>query len=390
MDQSIGIKVERNYGIDLLRIVSMIMVLILHILGRGAVLDNYTTKGINNDIAWFLEIACYCAVNIFGIISGYVGYKSKHKYANILYLNIQITFLLLISITIFKVRYPSEVTIDDFKKASMPFAYYVIWYYRAYFCMFFFIPFMNMAIDKMTRNQGRLLIATIFIIFTFIPTFFNQDTYTTSYGYSALWLMMLYLTGAYFSKFGIEKNYKWWVLLLVYLGCVTLTFGWMKFPYELYFMKTLINYTSPTVYVCGITMVLMFAKMKLHKPTIFGVKFFAPLAFSVYVIHVSPYFWQKFMSYRFWKYGKLNPFAFPFAVIGTAILLFICFALIDAVRHYLFKLCRVKKFCNFIEKKIRCLCSKIFKEEKEETNELETTETQQIEEQKEQLNEASS
>ena len=30
---------KRNYGIDLLRIVSMVMIVILHILGQGGVLD---------------------------------------------------------------------------------------------------------------------------------------------------------------------------------------------------------------------------------------------------------------------------------------------------------------------------------------------------------------
>ena len=373
MDEAIQVKTikdNRNYGIDLLRIVSMIMVLILHILGQGGLLDSSKTSEANNYTAWFLEIASYGAVNIFGIISGYVGYKSKHKYANILYLNIQITFLLLISITIYKLRYPSEVVLLDFQKASMPFAYYVIWYYRAYFCMFFFMPFMNMAIDKITRNQGRLLVATIFIIFTCIPTFFNQDCYLSSYGYSAIWLMMLYLTGAYLSKFKINEEKKWWKLLLVYLICTIISFVWKIIPYGFYFMNTLVNYTSPTIYLGAMALVLLFSKFKIHKVPKAGIKFFSPLAFSVYIIHVSPYFWRKFMSYRFNSlgYGSINPILFPFAIIGTAILLFICFALIDYVRLLLFKLCHVKQFCNFIEKKIRGLCAKIFKEEKEPEN----------------------
>ena len=362
MKNVISIKHERNYGIDFLRIVSMIMVLVLHILGQGWVLDN-TSSSSTNYVAWFLEIACFCATNVFGIISGYVGYKSKHKYANIMYLNLQVTFLLLISITIFKVRYPSAVTVEDFKKASMPFAYYVLWYYRAYFCMFFFIPFMNMAVEKMTRNEGRLLIATIFVIFTFIPTFFNTDAYSTGYGYSALWLAMLYMTGAYLSKFKVSEEFIWWKLLLVYLGCVILTFIWKFEVPKLDYFTTLVNYTSPTIYVCGITLVLLFAKFRFKKVPKLLIKFFSPLAFSVYVIHVSPYFWQKFMNDRFVYLGKLNAFIFPFAVIGTAILLFVCFALIDYVRYLLFKLCRVKEFFNFIEKKLRLFFSKRFREE---------------------------
>ena len=157
-------------------------------------------------------------------------------------------------------------------------------------------------------------------------------------------------------------------------------------PYELYFMNTLVNYTSPTIYLGAMSLVLLFAKFKIHKIPKYGIKFFAPLAFSVYVIHVSPYFWQKFMAYRFYKYGSLNPFVFPFAVIGTAILLFICFALIDAVRHYLFKLCRIKKFCNFIEKEIRRLCTWIFRK-KIDNNSIDNPKNDEVIETKEVSNE---
>ena len=375
-------KIERNYGIDLLKIVSMIMVLILHILVQGGVLERCKEGSANNHIGWFLEIGAYCAVNCFAIVSGYVYFKSKHKYANILYLNLQVTFLLLISITIFKIRYPNLVTLTDFKKASMPFAYYVLWYYRAYFCMFFFIPFMNILVDKLTRNQGRLLVYTIFILFSFIPTMFNGDTYLTSYGYSALWLAMMYLVGAYFSKFEVQKEFKWWVLVIIFIASTTFTFFWRKIPIGLDFFDSFLSYTSPTILINGMCLVLLFSMFKFHKPSKMAIKFFVPLAFSVYIIHVSPYFWQKFMLDRFTYLAKLNPFIFPFAVIGTAILLFICFALIDYVRYLLFKICKVKEFFIFLEKKIRQLCSKIFKEESidEETiEEVEVKDTEQEE-----------
>lgn len=33
---------ERNYGVDLLRIISMYLVIILHVLGQGGILSNAT------------------------------------------------------------------------------------------------------------------------------------------------------------------------------------------------------------------------------------------------------------------------------------------------------------------------------------------------------------
>lgn len=70
---------ERNYGIDMLRIVAMFMVIILHILGRGGILDSVKTFSPNYYIGWFMEIASFGAVNCYAIISGYVCYNKKNK-----------------------------------------------------------------------------------------------------------------------------------------------------------------------------------------------------------------------------------------------------------------------------------------------------------------------
>ena len=85
----------RNYGIDLLRIVSMIMILVLHICDIGGMLT-FTDRDANDTVGYFFYAMSFCAVNCFALISGYVGYKSKHKYANIIYLTLQVIFILLV------------------------------------------------------------------------------------------------------------------------------------------------------------------------------------------------------------------------------------------------------------------------------------------------------
>ena len=88
---------KRNYGIDLLRTISMFMILILHILGNGGILKQVIPLTIYGELIWFIEVCCFCAVNCYGLISGYVGVKAKHKYSNLIYLWIQVFFYLIIS-----------------------------------------------------------------------------------------------------------------------------------------------------------------------------------------------------------------------------------------------------------------------------------------------------
>ena len=49
------VKEERNMGVELFRIVSMILVVMLHVLGHGGVYARTTLLSDNYKVAWFLE-----------------------------------------------------------------------------------------------------------------------------------------------------------------------------------------------------------------------------------------------------------------------------------------------------------------------------------------------
>ena len=83
---------KRNYGVDALRILAMYMIVILHVLGQGGILDAVRRGTGQYSVAWFMEIASYCAVNCYALISGYVGVKTKFRMSNILYLWLQVVF----------------------------------------------------------------------------------------------------------------------------------------------------------------------------------------------------------------------------------------------------------------------------------------------------------
>ena len=64
---------KRNYGIDLLRMLSMFMIVNLHVLGQGGAMVRIVGDEAGYYAAWFLETCAYCAVDCYGLISGYVG-----------------------------------------------------------------------------------------------------------------------------------------------------------------------------------------------------------------------------------------------------------------------------------------------------------------------------
>lgn len=63
-------KEERNINIEILRIISMLMIVILHFLLHGNVLDNIMVKDYKNEtILFLLETISIVAVNIYILIS---------------------------------------------------------------------------------------------------------------------------------------------------------------------------------------------------------------------------------------------------------------------------------------------------------------------------------
>lgn len=63
---------EKNYGIDALRMLAMFMVVILHILIQGGVLNASGRFLSQYEAGWLLESVAFCAVDVYALISGYV------------------------------------------------------------------------------------------------------------------------------------------------------------------------------------------------------------------------------------------------------------------------------------------------------------------------------
>ncbi len=145
-----NIQSGRNYGIDLLKTISMLMVVVLHVLGRGGVLDAGISS-INHWSAWGLEILCYGAVNCFALTTGYLMVDRPFKYRKIIPLYATVLFWCLVLSAISFVLQPETLTLVNIFK-TFPVTGRQFWYFTSYFCLFFFIPFLNYFIEKSSKK----------------------------------------------------------------------------------------------------------------------------------------------------------------------------------------------------------------------------------------------
>ncbi len=356
-------KSNRNYGIDLLRMVSMVMIAVLHVLGQGGILSACTRGSTNYYVAWFLEIGCYCAVNCYALISGYVGVNSKARFSSIAALWCQVAFYSLGIALLFFFLQPGTVEPKTLLKYAFPVSTKRYWYFTAYFLMYLLTPFMNAAVKSMSKRT--LATGLTFVFALYIPLGMLTDDHSSlKDGYGFVWLSMLYMLGAFFRKYDVLEKIKKATWLAVYLVSITATFGSAVFlgkflpKYEFSF----VNYISPSILLAGLALFALFSKIQIKKGTGI-VAFFAPISFGVYLIHTHPMFFDRVIKGAFAFAAQQMPFLLVAVVAASAVAIYIFCSLLDWVRKMLFELLRVKKAMTAIEIFLSNLQDKIFGKE---------------------------
>ena len=348
---------ERNYGIDLLRIVTMFMIVNLHVFWYGGILrsENLYFLSAKYNIVWILEIICYVAVNCYALISGFVGIESKFKYSNIVLLWLRVVFY---SISLYLIGCIFGIVDFNFN-TLITFCFPVVnskyWYFTAYFCLFFFMPILNSALENMEYKLLRNTIILIIIVISVLPFIYSGDIFLTRNGSSFVWLMVLYLIGGFIKKYNLHNKFSNSSMIILFAFCVILELGsacltsYLDLKGVKDFTFTLISYTSPTMLLSGIALLIIFSKLKV-KSSRKIIAFLSPLCFSVYLIHEHEVISKRFIAGRsatFLNYSTLKMLLY---IIITDIAIFVVCIFIDYFREKLFKKLKLKNRLSFIDK----------------------------------------
>lgn len=358
---------NRNYGIDLLRMISMFMIVVLHILGQGGVMVKIPGMESSFYASWFLETCAYCAVDCYGLISGYVGINGKHRPARLIELWFQVFFYSAVITFLYLFLFPGLRNWDAITRAVFPVSRKAYWYFSSYVGLFFVMPYLNHMVNSMGELAIKKMAVILFLVFSCgstVPRAIGSDFLQLSGGYSFVWLCILYLLGASIFRRWKKKSY-----FLAYLGLAAVSWGFKigiekvtmhMFGQERY-GKTLIEFTSPTILLCAVCLLLMCENLKFPQRWLRRlIAAASPLAFSVYLIHTQPIFWNQTFKGIFSKYSSLPWPLILIAVPVTALGIYLFCTLIDAVRKKIFDLIKVRSISERIAKLVGVVWEKIF------------------------------
>jgi hypothetical protein len=356
---------KRNAGVDLLRILAMLGIVYTHILfhGRGIL-----TYRIYNPKIYITFTYVFWHNNVYALISGIIGYKST-KYSNLLYLWLCVVFY---SVG-FRYYYQTikKVTIqDELYKDFYPVLYERYWYFTNYFVMFLFLPAVNKGIQYLSKPEFKLLVWSIFGILVIWHTYMNtnkEDHFKMDRGFSALWLLCMYIFGAYIGKYnvvysGIKRYIFSFMYFFIFIALCSIfnTYsetvpGFIRDNKSkiIYIIKRLLPDDINNLFKAtqSISITLFFLQLKYNEYLTKLSTFFGPLTFGVYLIHLNPYVATNYLGKILnGRSNKLTENEVILMFIIKTIKIFAGCIIIEYLRYLLFNILKIRKICIFFEK----------------------------------------
>lgn len=356
---------SKNVRIELLRFVSMLMILMLHYFNQGKVLSLTSEGSMSFYLVWTIEGICFISVNIYMFISGYFLSCKTYTWKRLIsfYATILVyTVLLSIVCTIVGwAQWDVKTILSVFPIIGSR----KNWYVTIYFAIIIISPLLNCIVKNMEKIVYKRMLILLFFLFSMFPTvFFWVDQFDLNDGYSILWYGYLYLVAAYIRKYGV--NIKNRTLIIMFSGIIIVPisrFVIIKLSSSYAILKgatnILYSYNSFPVFLASLALFIIVINKGVREKNNWVdtiILILGETSFGVFFIH-------SFVLIRdnLWVYlGSKNYIDTPYQVlhgIGCIVLVYIVCSIIDLGRKYAFKYLGVDSLVRKIYQKLdNCFC----------------------------------
>lgn len=299
----------RQANLELLRCVAMMMVIVLHFLGKGNLLVSLAEKRLYpaETVAWLLESFCIVAVNVYMFISGYFLCTSSFKPSRLIQLWLQmwmysVVFGLIGALT----GIMTETAFDTHFLLTLffPVAMNHYWFMTAYILLYALLPFLGTALQRMTKRQLQIAVLLLLFVFSIQKSILPVRLETDGLGYDCLWYVCVFAAAAYVRRFGIPFLEKKGRGIVLYLVCGMLIFCGTMILREVYLrtgslgrmMHVCMEYNHILPFLAAAGLFGAFLRLKISGRFAAIVCKVAPYTLGVYLLHENlglRYTWQS-------------------------------------------------------------------------------------------------
>ncbi len=305
-------KNDRMANLELLRCIAMMMVVALHYLGKGGLLGDMTAGSltVTQTAAWVVEAFCLVAVNVYMMISGYFLCTSSFKISRLVKLWLQVWVYsagigLLAAYT--GIIPAEEVTTHYLLSLVFPISMGHYWFMTAYVFLYLFLPFIGMAVRRMTKGQMQLALSGLLLVFCVLKSVLPFRLEMDGQGYDCIWYLCVFLTAAYIRRFGVPFLKKRWHCVCLYVAACLGIFAETMCLHQIYLktgsleliMKIATEYNHVFPFLAALGLFMTFLMTNVSGKVSIVVNRIAPYTLGVYLLHENigvRYVWQNWLG----------------------------------------------------------------------------------------------
>lgn len=331
---------ERNYGVDLAKAVAIFLVVLFHVQTVG---ESVPQTGTGFYVGTYLAAFSSCCVNLFGLVSGYLGiagHPTLRKWAR---LWLQVVVINAIMTAVSHWGFGVQLTGLDCTHAVLPVTSAAYWYFTAYTGLYCLMPLLNAGLKALTRAQAFAVCGALVAVTSVSASIGARDVYGIVSGHSVLWLVTLYVLGATIRlHLARLPRVRWCLAAAALLPVLTLAqqVAVAKVPTlaaKLEGRALAGHFISPVI--LGLALALFLAMLQ-FRPSVAWAKrlvaFFSTTAFGIYLFHDQTMFHYGVWGAKFRglaAYGAAHPLGWIAAVVGIAAATYVVCAVLEKGRQ---------------------------------------------------------
>lgn len=360
-------KQERNSNYELMRIISMLMIVIFHIIVHGQVLNNYQNEGAML-ITEFILFMTLVHVNSFVLISGYFQSNLKFKQSKLWSIINQNLFYRILIVSIFLSMDLISLNKVEILKETAIINMTEYWFIKTYIFLYCLTPFINKFIKTLDKKDYQKLLILLLILFSIIPTVTGGGAFDNN-GFTLYNFVFLYLIGAYLKKYPLKEMYvfkpmtkRLYQISMIAIFITTCSLNFMLTNYmnkignvnsilgELnnYIERASTAYSNPFVIIQTIAYFEFFGTLNIKNKIINKI---ASLTLGVYMIHDNGFISTNVYKWLKIDNGPIYSYKFIIYILIVAIVIYIACSIIEYLRKVLFSFIYKLRISEKVRKK---------------------------------------
>lgn len=359
---------ERNLSIDLLRIISMLMIVELHLLSYTNLDKCIQPLSVEYFIKSIVHSVCIVSVNCYVLASGYLYDVGKFKIKKIFQIVFETLFYSILIYWGLVAFNCIEFSIKDLIYVFLPTLTRQYWFITTYIGLYLFTPVLKKIVNMFEKKYLLFILMLGFGLFViYYNFFFFTENLNFGGATGIVWFIYLYLCGAYLKKYvkreKVSKSIRKFLIVLLTALFSKLFFIiiYLITKNEIFIKGSSVFssvYNSIFGFLTSISFFTIFKNLNIKVNSRLLSKiilFLSTSTLSVYLIHDNPYF--RNVLWNIIDFSNQNIVVFIGLIFITPLIIYLLSCMIDYFRQVVFsKIIFNENYCkkiNNLENKIK-------------------------------------